>query len=90
MLQHSKTQTKKTSAKGKTTASQGNKASGTKQSAKREQAASPVISSQQRKQMINEAAFYIAQSRGFIGGNPMDDWLQAEAEVDKQLSKLGR
>ena len=90
MLQHGKTQTKKTSAKAKTTASQRDKVSTTKQSPKHEQAASTVITSQQRKQMINEAAYYIAQSRGFIGGNPMDDWLKAEAEVDKQLSKTGR
>ena len=42
---------------------------------------------EQRQRMINEAAYYLAESRGFLGADSMDDWLAAEAEVDKQLSQ---
>jgi uncharacterized protein YfcZ (UPF0381/DUF406 family) len=33
--------------------------------------------------MIAEAAYFRAERRGFQGGDPLDDWLQAEAEVDR-------
>lgn len=32
----------------------------------------------QRHAWIAEAAYYLAERRGFQGGNPTDDWLQAE------------
>ena len=35
--------------------------------------------------MIAEAAYYRAQRRGFENGSPIDDWLQAEAEVNDAL-----
>jgi hypothetical protein len=38
-----------------------------------------------RYHMIAEAAYYRAQQRGFIGGDPMGDWLAAEAEIDDKL-----
>lgn len=34
------------------------------------------------QQMIAEAAYYRAQARGFAPGRELDDWLEAEAEVD--------
>ena len=34
------------------------------------------------RQMIQEAAYFRAQARGFIGGDPVEDWLAAEAEID--------
>jgi len=36
-----------------------------------------------RYQMIATAAYYRAEHRGFSGGNPVDDWLAAEAEIDR-------
>lgn len=42
-----------------------------------------------RNRMIAEAAYYRAQQRGFRAGNPMDDWLAAEAEIDQLLSQEG-
>lgn len=41
-----------------------------------------------RHQMIQEAAYYLAERRGFANGSPEEDWLTAEAQVDGQLSKL--
>lgn len=35
-----------------------------------------------RHQMISETAYHLAEKRGFKGQSGMDDWLQAEAEVD--------
>jgi len=35
-----------------------------------------------RKSMIAEAAYYIAEKRGFSPGKALDDWLQAEDEIE--------
>jgi chromosome segregation ATPase len=39
----------------------------------------------QRYQMIAEAAYFHAEKRGFTGGDPAQDWLEAEAEIDRIL-----
>lgn len=39
----------------------------------------------EREQMIAAAAYYRAQQRGFAPGGELDDWLQAESEVDRFL-----
>lgn len=38
-----------------------------------------------REQMIAEAAYYKAESRGFAGGEAERDWLEAESEIDSLL-----
>jgi hypothetical protein len=45
------------------------------------------VTPEERWRMVAEAAYLRAESRGFSGGNPTDDWLAAEAEIDKILSK---
>jgi hypothetical protein len=40
-----------------------------------------------REQMISEAAYFRAEQRGFKAGDPMFDWLDAEAEIDAVLKK---
>ncbi|MEK7842834.1 MAG: DUF2934 domain-containing protein [Pseudomonadota bacterium] len=35
-----------------------------------------------RQEMIAIAAYYRAERRGFNGGDAMQDWLEAEAEID--------
>lgn len=35
-----------------------------------------------RYQMISDAAYYRALGRGFDGGDPVEDWLMAEAEIE--------
>jgi len=40
----------------------------------------------QRHAMVAEAAFFIAQSRGFLPDRQLDDWLAAEHEVDQRLA----
>lgn len=41
----------------------------------------------QRERMIAEAAYYRAEHRGFQGGDPQQDWLEAEAEINRMLSE---
>lgn len=36
--------------------------------------------------MIGEAAYYQAEKRGFVGGNPMEDWAAAEQEIDAKYT----
>lgn len=45
------------------------------------------VSPEQRYCMIAEAAYYCAERRGFSGGNPLQDWVEAEAEIDRLLSQ---
>lgn len=44
------------------------------------------IPPEQRKQMIAEAAYYRAESCGFHGGDSLQDWLEAEAEIERMMS----
>lgn len=39
-----------------------------------------------REKMISVAAYYRAEHRGFGGGDPLADWLAAEAEIDAMLN----
>ena len=43
------------------------------------------ISPEQRLHMIANAAYLRAEQRGFQGGDAMQDWLAAEAEIDMLL-----
>lgn len=45
------------------------------------------VSAEQRWKMINEAAYYRAEKRGFQAGMEMDDWLWAETMIDQMLDK---
>ncbi|GMV56629.1 MAG: hypothetical protein AMXMBFR6_24340 [Betaproteobacteria bacterium] len=39
-----------------------------------------------RTHYIAEAAYYLAERRGFCEGSELDDWLCAEAEIDRLLA----
>jgi len=45
---------------------------------------------EQRYQMIMESAYFRAETRGFVGGDPAQDWLEAEAEIDRMLQGSGQ
>jgi hypothetical protein len=36
--------------------------------------------------MISDAAYFMSERRGFCPGCELDDWLAAEAEVDRALT----
>lgn len=42
--------------------------------------------SEERKRLIAEAAYLIAEQRGFQGDMALNDWLQVEAEVDARFA----
>ena len=46
------------------------------------------ISEDLRMQYIEEAAYYIAERKGFQGEHSWEDWLQAEKEVERLLKNL--
>lgn len=45
------------------------------------------VSDAQRRQMIEEAAYFRAERSGFTG-DPLADWLAAEVEVDEAISRM--
>jgi hypothetical protein len=47
----------------------------------------PSVTPEARWQMISEAAYFMAEKRGFTGGNPCDDWTHAEAQVDALIKQ---
>lgn len=44
------------------------------------------LSPQERRRLIEEAAYRCYQQRGRQQGSPLDDWLKAEGEVDRMLA----
>jgi hypothetical protein len=46
--------------------------------------------SEERQQMISVAAYYRAERRGFAPGGAEQDWLEAEAEIDRLLAAIAR
>lgn len=51
----------------------------------RSRAKKPVIGQEQRRNYIEVAAYYIAARRNFAPGDPLQDWIEAEAEIDRLL-----
>ena len=43
------------------------------------------MTADQRYSMIQTAAYLRAEKRGFQGGNPVQDWVDAEHEIDGVL-----
>lgn len=47
-----------------------------------------IFSAEDRRYMVAEAAYYLAERRGFQGGECMTDWLQAEIDVERMLKAV--
>lgn len=45
------------------------------------------ITTEERRQRIATAAYYRALQRGFSKGDPVEDWLQAEKEIDAEVMR---
>ena len=45
------------------------------------------VTRDQRQIMISEAAYYLAEHRGFEVGHELDDWLVAETQIDAALGR---
>jgi len=44
------------------------------------------VSDEVKQRMIAEAAFYNSQKRAQLGGDPVQDWLLAEKQIEQQLT----
>lgn len=53
-------------------------------------APAPAILTEDRHRMIAEAAYFIAERRGFQGGNPEQDWFEAEKQISRMLESSAR
>jgi len=53
-------------------------------------AAEPPYFRDDRHAAIAEAAYYRAERRGFAPGHELEDWLAAEAHIEKRLIGNGR
>jgi hypothetical protein len=53
--------------------------------ARQEHTASAGVDTQERQHLIAETAYLKAEQRGFKGGDPAQDWKEAEAEIDRLL-----
>jgi hypothetical protein len=58
---------------------------GTQDIAPLDAAVTPAAGAEDRHERIANGAYLRAAARGFVGGDPMADWLAAEAEVDGSL-----
>jgi hypothetical protein len=64
-----------------------------KQPSKPQQSAKPQVVIPQTRpgrdvnKLIEEAAYYRAQRRGFAPGHELDDWIAAEAEVRRRMER---
>ena len=76
--------TVKAAAKGKS-ARQTKAGLAIKPDAEKQQQHAMHINQEQRRQLIATAAYLRAEKRGFNGGDPVEDWLQAESEIDTML-----
>ena len=45
------------------------------------------VPAEQRRHYIEVAAYHIAERRGFAPGDTLQDWIQAEAEIDRLLAE---
>jgi hypothetical protein len=45
------------------------------------------VTGEERHHLISKAAYFLAERRGFISGAELEDWLEAEAEIDGKLRK---
>ena len=45
------------------------------------------VAAEQRRNYIEVAAYHIAERRGFAPGDPLQDWVQAEAEIDRLIAE---
>lgn len=45
-----------------------------------------LITPEMRRLMVTEAAYYIAENRGFESGHEVEDWLLAEKQIETVLA----
>ena len=46
-----------------------------------------IIDPEVRRQLVAAEAYFLAERRGFAGGNELEDWVAAERVVDSRLNQ---
>ena len=83
-----KTSTKKPATGKKKSSTVKKKSASSKKSAIKEQVTNPLsVSAEERWRMVANAAYHRAEARGFAPGNELQDWIAAEKDIDKLLSR---
>jgi len=54
------------------------------------QTAASTSDAEMREAMIRIAAYTFYERRGLVSGHELEDWLQAEMEVDRQLTAVAK
>lgn len=83
------TETPKPAAAPKAKAASTTAAAPTAKSTKKEAAPAKTatqVTPEQRRHYVAEAAYFIAERRGFQGGTQHDDWAEAEVLIDRMLA----
>ena len=52
---------------------------------KTETDAEAITRADQLRTMIKDAAYFLAEKRGFVSGHELEDWLKAEMEILRNL-----
>ncbi len=76
---------KTAAAKTVTSAAKKSTVAAKKPAAKRASSAKPVFTPEQRYLMVAEAAYYRSERQGFMG-DPVQNWVEAEAEIEALFS----
>jgi hypothetical protein len=50
----------------------------------------PIVPDNERRRLIREAAYFRAERRHFQVGHEVEDWLAAEAEVNRRIENVRR
>lgn len=74
----------KTASKTATTSKTGTKT--TRATTRTRKTAASPVTAEARYRMIAEAAYLIAESHGFDSSRTLNDWLEAEGQIDRMLS----
>ena len=61
----------------------------TQKSAARKTPKPEVSMSAERQRMISDAAYFLAEHRGFGSGDELGDWLQAESQINASVTQKG-
>lgn len=64
--------------------------SGAKSTARGTPSGQSVLTPDERRHMIELEAYLRAERRGFVGGTAEEDWLEAEADIDRMLAESAR
>jgi len=81
-----KTASTRAASSSKTQASSKEKVVYKKSAAVEDATVTTAMTMDQRRDLIAQAAYLRAEKRGFNGGDPVEDWLAAEKEVDTKLA----